>query len=117
MKCSVVFKRSVSVSLGLLFSWGLGRAAAPQGATNSTADAASQAYHELAVKNYAAAIQNFHDALAADPSNSLLRKDLGYAYLAAASREEAVSEFESVYRDHPEDFRTALELGYLSQQL
>src|ERR1051325_8295962 len=62
---------------------------------------ADQAYHELSLNNYAGAIDNFTKALAGDPSNTLWRKDLAYAYLAAGSLQDAASEFMRVYRDNP----------------
>jgi len=80
-------------------------------------EAAERAYQELAAKDYTLAIQDFQKALAADPSNSQWRTDLGYTQVAAGSPRDARLEFEIVYREHPQDLRIALELGYLSQQL
>ena len=80
-------------------------------------EAAERAYQELAAKDYTLAIQDFQKALAADPSNSQWRTDLGYTQVAAGSPRDARLEFEIVYREHPQDLGIALELGYLSQQM
>jgi tetratricopeptide (TPR) repeat protein len=79
--------------------------------------AANDAYHELSLKHYEAAIREFQGALAANPSNADWRTDLAYAELAAGSPEDAAKEFKTVYRDHPEQLRFALELGYVYLQL
>jgi len=78
---------------------------------------ADQAYHELSLKNYPAAIDNFTKALAQDPSNTLWRKDLGYAYLESGSAHNALKEFTTIYRDNPSELGIGLQLGYLSEQL
>lgn len=93
--------------------------AAPQQMADASlrAETADRAYSELAAKNYTAAIRDFTEALAANPSNASWRKDLGFAYLAAGLPEAAVAEFAAVYSQHPDDFGVALQLGYLTQQL
>jgi Flp pilus assembly protein TadD len=91
--------------------------AGPQADTSPGAEAAEQAYREVSGKNYAGAIQDFRKALAANPSNAIWRKDLGFACLAAGLPEDAAAEFSRVYSEHPEDFGLALQLGYLSVQL
>jgi tetratricopeptide (TPR) repeat protein len=79
--------------------------------------AANDAYHELSLKHYKAAIRGFQEALTADPSNADWRTDLAYAEVAAGSLEDAAREFKAVYRDHPEQLKLALELGYVYLQL
>jgi tetratricopeptide (TPR) repeat protein len=79
--------------------------------------AANDAYHQMSMKQYKAAILEFRKALAGDPSNADWRKGLAYAELAASSPQDAASDFERVYRDHPEQLRIALELGYVYLQL
>ncbi len=77
---------------------------------------AERAYQEMAARDYKAAIQDFQKALTEAPSNSQWRKDLGYAEVAAGLPWEARKEFETVYREHPEELGIALELAYLLQQ-
>jgi Tfp pilus assembly protein PilF len=79
--------------------------------------AANDAYQELSLKQYEAAIREFQKALASNPSNADWRTDLAYAELAAGSSKDAAREFETVYRDHPEQLKIALELGYVYLQL
>ncbi|HXH49482.1 MAG TPA: tetratricopeptide repeat protein [Terriglobia bacterium] len=78
--------------------------------------AADEAYQELSLKHYEAAIREFQKALASDPSNAEWRTDLAYTEQAAGSPKDAAKEFEAVYRDHPEQLKIALELGYLYLQ-
>lgn len=78
---------------------------------------AQQAYQELEGKNYGLAVDLFLKALEADPGNSPLRKDLAYAYVRQGSLLSAADQFEIVYRTHPEDLATALELGFLYNQM
>jgi tetratricopeptide (TPR) repeat protein len=108
---------ALGVSAGLLLSSVQDHAAPSQAETIGGLDTADQAYRELAAKNYTAAIRDLQKALAANPSKSDWRKDLGYAFIAAGFPKEAAEEFGKVYREHPEDLGVALELGYLSQQL
>jgi tetratricopeptide (TPR) repeat protein len=83
----------------------------------SEPEAADRAYAEAAAKNFTAAIKDFRNALAEDPSNAIWRKDLGFACLGAGFPEDAAAEFTRVYSEHPEDLGVALQLGYLWQQL
>jgi tetratricopeptide (TPR) repeat protein len=92
-------------------------AAGQQIAEVAGSTAADDAYQELSLKNYEAAIHEFQKALASDPSNADWRADLAYAELAAGSPKDAARDFETVYRDHPEELKIALELGYLYLQL
>jgi tetratricopeptide (TPR) repeat protein len=108
---------AVRVCAGLLFGSALGHAAPLQAPSGAGLGAANQAYQEAADKKFAVAVEDFQKALAANPSNSRLRKDLGYAYLAAGSPKDAAGQFEAVYREHPDDLRTALDLGYVLEQL
>jgi len=89
----------------------------PQSGASSGAADADWAYQESAEKNYTGAIQDFRKALAADPANSVWRKDLGFACLAAGLPEDAATEFKKVYSEYPEDYAVALQLGYVSQRL
>ena len=77
---------------------------------------ADRAYQELTARNYQGAIDNFNAALFANPSNSRWRKDLGYAYKTSDQVSLAIREFKVVYRDNPQEFVMALELGYLSER-
>ncbi len=79
--------------------------------------AADEAYHQMFLKHYQAAIREFRLALTANPSNADWRTDLAYAELAAGSPKDAARDFETVYRDHPEQLKIALELGYAYLQL
>jgi tetratricopeptide (TPR) repeat protein len=79
--------------------------------------AANEAYQELSLKRYEAAINEFQKALASNPTNADWRTDLAYTELAAGSSRDAAREFETVYRDHPEQLKIALELGYVYLQL
>jgi Flp pilus assembly protein TadD len=103
------------VLAGLMLVW-----AVP--ATSQTTEvpgsaAANNAYQELSSKHFGAAISEFQKALASNPSNAEWRTDLAYAELAAGSSRVAAREFETVYRDHPDQLKIALELGYVYQQL
>lgn len=80
-------------------------------------DAAQHAYQEISQGNYASAESWFLKALAADPANADVRKDLGYLYERTGDIKKAVGQFEIVFKAHSEDLRTALELGYFSQRL
>jgi tetratricopeptide (TPR) repeat protein len=91
---------------------GAGQAPADPGA-----QAATEAYNHVSVKDYKAAIQEFQEALAANPSSARWRADLGYTDVAAGLLQDAAREFDIVYREHPNQLEIALELGYLSQQL
>ena len=91
--------------------------AASQTAKAPGFEAASDAYRQIAQKHYKDAIREFQQALAADPANADWRTDLAYAELAAGSPKDAAREFETVYRDHPEQLKIALELGYVYLQL
>jgi tetratricopeptide (TPR) repeat protein len=110
-----IFEAAVCILVGLM----LAPAAPAAGQTTRVPgfEAAQGAYHQLSLKHYQAAIREFQEALAADPSNAGWRTDLAYAEMSAGSLEDATREFETVYRDHPEQLNIALELGYLYQQL
>ena len=107
----------LAVGIGLLTIQPESYARAQRADVSSGADAADQAYREVAAKNYAAAVQDFRKALAVDPADNNWRKDLGFACLAAGDPEDAAVEFAKVYSEHPDDFAVALQLGYLSRQL
>ena len=111
------FGVTLSLCIGLMVAAPSSYAQIPQGDTSTASGSADQAYREVIAKNYNGAIQDFQKALAADPSNTSWRKDLGFAYLAAGFQEAAATEFASVYSEHPDDFEVGLQLGYLSQQL
>jgi tetratricopeptide (TPR) repeat protein len=77
---------------------------------------ADQAYRDMAVENFTAAIANFKKALDLDPANAVWRMDLAYAYLRANALADAQREFKTVYREQPDHLALALELGYVSQR-
>jgi Flp pilus assembly protein TadD len=123
MRHSTIFRQVqrleliLAVCIGLVSVLPSGHAAPPQADGSSGVEEADQAYREVAAKNYIGAIRDFRKSLKADPSNLQWRRDLGFACLAAGFQEEAAVEFTRVYSEHPEDSATALQLGYLSQQL
>jgi len=94
-----------------------GYANPPQVQATDAAGAADQAYREAAANEHSAAIRDFRRALATEPSNIQWRKDLGFTYLAAGLPQQARSEFQTVYAEHPDDFGAALQLGLISQGL
>ena len=85
----------------------------PQAEVPASMGAADKAYREVATKDYKTAIQDFQTALTAEPSNTQWRKDLGFTHLAAGLTQDALSEFQKVHAEHPEDSGTVLQLGYL----
>ncbi len=101
--------------LGLFFS--LAVPGFSQTRTVPALSPAQQAYQELAGKNYGAALDLFLKALEADPGNTPLRKDLAYVYVQQGSWLSAAGQFETIYRAHPEDLATALELGFLYNRM
>lgn len=113
----------LAVAAGLLPGLFAAYGAPPQAAavtdneTRGASDAAQQAYQDLAAKNFAAAVEHFKNALALEPSNERWRKDMAYALVSAGSLAEAVTEFQRIYSEHPDQLEIALQLGYLSQQL
>jgi len=107
---------SIAICAGLLAA-PKSYAQAPRSDEPAGIAAANQAYSELAAKNYNAAIEDFRRALATAPSEARWRTDLGFAYLAAGALQNATTEFQQVYAEHPDNFAVALQLAYLSQQV
>lgn len=110
------FRRALWVLAGSILFSRVAVAANPAPTARGRA-AANQAYHELALKHYHLAIAEFQKALAADPSNFHWRVDLAYTNVTVGSLRDAIRQFETVYQEHPEQLKIALELGYLSQRL
>ena len=82
-------------------------------ATVCAQDAAGRAYEALKSNDYAAALQAFSEAVAAQPERASLRKDFAYALLRAGEREKARDQFAEALRLDPKDDRTALEYAFL----
>jgi tetratricopeptide (TPR) repeat protein len=74
---------------------------------------AEQAYAELRLGHYDAAVAGFRESLAVDGGQAHLRKDLAYTLLKRGDREEAREEFERALELDPKDERAALEYGFL----
>ena len=55
----------------------------------------------------------FRAALVLDPKHAGLRKDLACLLLELEWVDEAIAEFETLVRDHPEDLQAAAQLAYL----
>lgn len=79
-------------------------------------DAAHPAYEALRRKDYDAAIAGFRTALATSPQHLLLRKELAYTLMKVGETEQARDEFAAVVALAPEDWRSALEYGYLASE-
>lgn len=58
-------------------------------------------------------VYEFERALALDPSNIELRRELAYLHLEMKNREQAEEQFESVVAGAPEDLLSAAQLGFL----
>ena len=117
--CRFRWVRVLGVTVCILGVSILASAVRAAGQTNGVPGfaAANSAYHELSLKHNAAAIREFREALAANPSKADWRTDLAYAEVAVGSLENAAGDFKAVYREHPEQLKIALELGYLYEQL
>src|SRR5260370_494349 len=81
---------------------------------SQTADAElTQAYKLLAQKDYDLAIALFRKALALQPANAGVHKDLAYTLLKAGENADARDEFESALKLNPHDETAGLEYAFL----
>ncbi len=85
-------------------------------AANPASPALDKAYAALQAKSYEAAIDLFHQAIAADPNRASIRKDLAYAYLRVGEPESARTQFGEAMRLDPEDVHVALEYAFLCNE-
>src|SRR5258707_6185578 len=83
---------------------------------NPASSALDKAYAALQAKSYEAAIDLFHQAIAADPNRASIRKDLAYAYLRVGEPESARVQFGEAMRIDPQDVHVALEYAFLSNE-
>jgi Tfp pilus assembly protein PilF len=87
-----------------------GQSAAP------ASSALDKAYAALQAKSYEAAIDLFHQAIAADPNRASIRKDLAYVYLRVGEPESARVQFGEAMRIDPQDMHVALEYAFLCNE-
>ncbi len=73
----------------------------------------NRAYKSLAQKDYDSAIALFRKALAKDPANPGVHKDLAYTLLKAGENADARDEFESALKLNPKDESAGLEYAFL----
>ncbi len=73
----------------------------------------NRAYQSLAQKDYDSAIELFRQALAKEPGNAGVHKDLAYTLLKAGENADARDEFESALKLNPNDESAALEYAFL----
>jgi len=71
------------------------------------------AYKSLAQKDYDSAIELFRKALAKQPDNASVHKDLAYTLLKTGENADARDEFESALKLNPKDETAALEYAFL----
>ncbi len=90
--------------------------APPSEARAGSSDAATLAYQAKRARQFEKAIGWFEKALAADPENLPLRKDLAYTLLAIGKSEQARDEFGAVLRRDPSDTYLALEYAFLCHE-
>lgn len=89
----------------------------PQSAVDSAPSrAASLAYQAKQAHQLERAVVLFEEALAGDPENIPLRKDLAYTLLAIGKSERARDEFGAVLQRDPKDSYTALEYAFLCHE-
>ncbi len=77
----------------------------------------NRAYGQLRLKNYDQAVSGFRQALALDPSQVQVYKDLGYTFQKMGETEQAVAAFEAFHQARPGDYQTILDLAYLYVQV
>lgn len=77
---------------------------------------AAQAYQAKQARQLERAVTLFEEALAADPANLALRKDLAYTLLAIGQTEKARDAFGIVLERDPKDTYTALEYAFLCHE-
>lgn len=78
--------------------------------------AATRAYRAKQARQFDRAVALFEEALASDPENLHLRKDLAYTLLAVGKSERARDEFGAVLRRDPNDSYIALEYAFLCHE-
>jgi len=108
-------RRSLLVDLGRLFTQmsrideaNAALLAASRGAEPRVAEEA----HELLPKRYPY-VYEFQRALALDPRNADLRRELAYLHLEMKNRAEAEKEFQAVVENSPNDLMSVAQLGLL----
>jgi tetratricopeptide (TPR) repeat protein len=77
----------------------------------------NRAYQQLRLKQYDDAVAGFRQALALDPSQVQVYKDIGYTLQKMGETEQVVDAFESYHRARPGDYQTIMELAYLYAQV
>ena len=77
----------------------------------------NRGYALLRDGNWAAARQEFQWALAEDPSNTFIMKQIGYLALAEGNLQLAAKEFESARQLASQDYLVALQLGFIYDRL
>lgn len=77
----------------------------------------NRGYARLREGNRTAALEEFRQALALDPTNNSIRKQIGYLALQDGDLPLAVEHFEAARRQEPNDLSLALQLGYLYERL
>jgi len=92
--------------------------AVPQDPSASQAIAIlDHAYEQLRLKQYDEAVAGFRRALALDPSQVQVYKDLAYTLQKMGETESAVEAFEAYHQARPGDYQTIMELAYLYAQV
>jgi tetratricopeptide (TPR) repeat protein len=108
-------ERSLLVDLGRIWL-ALGRAAeanaALLAASRGPSARAAEAARDLLPARYPY-VSEFRAALALDPENSALRRDLAYLLLEMGQKADAEAEFRRVVESAPEDLLAAAQLGFL----
>ena len=74
---------------------------------------AADPYAAARSRDYPAAIAAFQDAIARQPANAALRKDLAYTLLKTGDNEEARDQFKEAMRLDPADEQAAMEYAFL----
>src|SRR3954453_2194789 len=87
-----------------------------QGPVAPKPPALESAYAALQSRSYEAAIDLFHQAIAAEPNRPGIRKDLAYTYLKVGEPESARTQFGEAMRIDPEDTHVALEYAFLCNE-
>ena len=72
-----------------------------------------RAYSALKTRNYAQAIADFHNAIAAAPDRAAIHKDLAYTLLKIGETEAARDHFAEAMRLDPSDTHVAMEYAFL----
>jgi tetratricopeptide (TPR) repeat protein len=77
----------------------------------------NHAYEQLRLKQYDEAVAGFRQALALDPLQVQVYKDLAYTLQKMGETESAVEAFEAYQTVRPGDYQTIMELAYLYVQV